>query len=120
MPASDSAMERTLVWRTLDWGIVGGIISSFPLLMKAIIGLESREDVIAFDDVAKVHMPRLHSSGMFRYALWDPDGINQWDTQGTWLRAYPGSASTEGMLRGLTQHLMTDCLPQHLSVLNGS
>ena len=74
-----------------DWTVVGRALSSFPVLRKITVGLDSRVDMVRFEEqVAQVHLRRLSSSGMLRYALWDQDGDE-------WLRASPNFEDTECM-----------------------
>lgn len=81
-----------------DWGVMGRALSSFPALERMTVGLDSREDMLRFEEqVAQVHLQRLSGSGMLRYALWDPTGGNRSGFAGTWLRASPNSEDTECM-----------------------
>lgn len=82
--------------REPDWAIVDTVVFSFPALKRMVVGLDSREDMICFEEeVAMVHMPRLSGSGMLKYALWDPAGVDRHGQKGTWLRASPDSDDTE-------------------------
>lgn len=87
--------QPAFVWRNLDWDIVGRTISSFPRLTRVIVGLDSREDIVEFDNIAKIHMSHLHGTSVFKYALWDPNGVNWLIVKGTWLRASCDSDDTE-------------------------
>lgn len=90
--------QPAFVWSNLDWAIVGRTLSSFPGLRRVIIGLDTREDMIDFGNVARVHMSRLHGTGVFKYALWDQNEANRHGPRGTWLRASLDSDETECML----------------------
>lgn len=96
------------VHREPDWTIVDTIVFSFPALTRMVVGLDSREDMVRFEqEVAMVHMPRLSGSGMLKYALWDPPGFDLIG-YGTWLRASPGSDDTEGVSLCSSQYLVTE------------
>lgn len=90
--------QPAFAWRNLDWAIVGRTLFSFPVLKGVILGLDTREDMIDFDNIARVHMSRLHGTGVFRYALWDPNEVDWQGWRGTWLRASPDSDKTERTL----------------------
>lgn len=88
----------------IGWNLnsLGEILAAFPALKRVIVGCESREAMMWFEEeVAAV--PRLSDSGMLRYALWDPTGR-------MWLRASPSSDVTQRMSFCPWQHSVTDSL----------
>lgn len=82
------------VWKNLDWDVVGRTLSSFPELRRVIVGLDAREDMVDFDNIARAHMSRLHGTGVFKYALLDPNEAKPGSLR-AWLRASPDSDETE-------------------------
>lgn len=76
---------------------MGNIVSLFPGLERVVVGFDSRDSMIRFDeDIAKAHMRHLLSSGILKYALWDSKAARDgYGNAGTWLRASPGSNDTQ-------------------------
>lgn len=99
--AEESVARSEISWRNHDWTGVGETLSSFPALNRVVIGFESREDMIDFDEVAKRHMSRLRRCGVFMYALWDPNEPDRYGEKGTWLRVSPDLDDIQGMIFAL-------------------
>lgn len=97
--------QPAFIWRNFDWAIVGTALSSFPVLRRVIVGLDTREDMVDFDNIARAHMSRLHGTGVFQYALWDLNEVNWRNGTGSWLRASFDSDETERTFLYLRQHL---------------